>query len=317
MDESASPLRPVHAVGDQLFTMSGTAMPLFANESLYAPSRPWQRAMIVLHGRQRNADDYFAIACEAAKAASEPILIIAPQFLAGLDVKVHALDSNFLYWDEMGWMGGDEALSPMPLSGFTLLDGLLAHLQDRALFPGLRHIVLAGHSGGAQVMHRYAILTGAKGPLSFVIANPSSYAYFSPERPDGEGFVTPDAASFPGYDDWKYGINKRPAYGKELDVAALEARYVARGVTYLLGTKDCNPAHPALDRSQAAMAQGPHRLARGQAYWRHLSRRNGSSLRHHYFEIADVGHDPLGMFTAKEARACLFGADTVPSLGKQ
>lgn len=315
MDEAASTLRLVRAVGDQFFTMAGAVMPLFANDSLYAPTRPWRRAMIVLHGRQRNAEDYFAIACAAARQAGVPTLVIAPQLLAGQDVKAHGLGPEFLYWDETGWMGGDEALGPARLSGFTLLDLVLAHLQTPALFPHLQHIVLAGHSGGGQVMHRYAILTGASGALSFVIANPSSYAYFSPERPAGDSFAPPDAARFPGYDDWKYGMNRRPAYGAALDAATLEARYAARDVTYLLGTRDCDTAHPALDRSLAAQAQGPHRLARGQAYWRYLRQRNGARLRHHYFEIAEVGHEPLGMLTAKEARACLFGLDTAPAEG--
>jgi pimeloyl-ACP methyl ester carboxylesterase len=44
------------------------------------------------------------------------------------------------------------------VSSFRVYDDLFAWLADRSRFPALKRIVLAGHSGGGQVVQRYAIL---------------------------------------------------------------------------------------------------------------------------------------------------------------
>src|SRR6185369_1499814 len=112
-------------------------------------------------------------------------------------------------------------------------------------------VVVAGHSGGGQVVQRYAIAGDGEAALAretigvrYVIANPSSYAYFSAERP-----VPSIAASCPRFNDWKYGMELRPAHLAAISPGDLEQRYVSRQVIYLLGTRDTNPDHPALDKS--------------------------------------------------------------------
>jgi hypothetical protein len=81
---------------------------------------------------------------------------------------------------------------------------------------------------------------------------------------------------------------------------------VASDVTYLIGEQDCDPMHDALDRSCAANAQGPHRLARGRAYMAYLRSRH-SGLRHHYFEVDGTGHNGGAMLGSQEGVAALFG----------
>jgi hypothetical protein len=61
-------------------------------------------------------------------------------------------------------------------------------------------------------------------------------------------------------------MDARPAYLAAPTISAVEQSYVARRVIYLLGTKDTNPNHPALDKSCMAEAEGPYRYARGHAY---------------------------------------------------
>jgi hypothetical protein len=67
-------------------------------------------------------------------------------------------------------------------------------LADRSLFPNLKAVVLAGHSGGGQLVQRYAVVGKAAAALTstgihlrYVVANPSSYLYFSDERPSRGG----------------------------------------------------------------------------------------------------------------------------------
>jgi pimeloyl-ACP methyl ester carboxylesterase len=148
------------------------------------------------------------------------------------------------------------AIGPTPVSSFDVLDAILARLADRQLFPNLKQVVAAGHSGGAQVVQRYAIagkgeaaLARADVAVRYVVANPSSYAYFSDERPQPS-----IAASCPDYNRWKYGMEARPAYLAGPTAAALEQAYVTRSVIYLLGTLDTNPDHPALDKTCMAKA---------------------------------------------------------------
>jgi pimeloyl-ACP methyl ester carboxylesterase len=314
MEEVASPLRPVAAIGPGRLTLDAgdqrVVMPLFSNrEHWVAPDPALRLAVIVVHGRQRNADEYLHIAQDAARGVE--CLIIAPQFITLTDTQNRDVSGDLLRWTESEWMGGALATLPVPVSGFAVLDELVAHLRERRWFPALQTIVVVGHSGGAQVVQRYAVLTEQTERVRFVIANPSSYVYFNSDRPRADGgFAPPDAARFPGYNDWKYGLQARPAYGGALTDGALEQRYIGRDITYVLGQADCDPAHAALDRSAAAAAQGDNRLARGRAYFRYLQQRHGGALKHRMIEVPGVGHDPRGIFSSPPVRRQIFNEES-------
>ena len=115
-----------------------------------------QRALIVIHGRLRNAQTYLHSAEQAAIQAGQlsTTLIVAPQFLNDTDGSRHALPDAVLRWHANDWMAGDPALGPAPLSSYAALDKILERLDDRKRFPALREVVIAGHSGGAQVVQR-------------------------------------------------------------------------------------------------------------------------------------------------------------------
>ncbi len=244
---------------------------------------------------------------------------------------------NLLRWPNDDWEGGAPAASPAPLSSYAVLDAIVQHLSDRRLFPALTDIVVAGHSGGAQVAQRYAILSHAEAiarpagiRIRYVVANPSSYAWFGPSRPDPA-----IAASCPGYDRWKYGMNALPAYAggasirsqrsvtsasanaspRESDtqrsIPALEQAFAARTVTYLLGTADTDPNHPALDKTCMAEAQGPTRYARGHAYFAALQRQFGAALRQTIADVPGAGHNARQMFDSPTGINALF-ADKGP-----
>jgi pimeloyl-ACP methyl ester carboxylesterase len=217
-DDAARDRRPVKEVaGMRLAVGAHGALPVELSADWSAPLPDISRAVIILHGYRRDADVYFQYAMRARAAAGEAgrtTLVIAPQFLAGIDIETFGLPPDTLRWTARGWEAGDPALGPEPVSSFDALDAILARLADRRLFPALKQVVVAGHSGGAQVAQRYAI--AAKGDLSFtragigvryVVADPSSYAYFGSERPEPS-----IAAACQGYDRWKYGMENRPPY---------------------------------------------------------------------------------------------------------
>ena len=77
------------------------------------------------------------------------------------------------------------------------------------------------------------------------------------------------------------------------DPATLEARYLARDVVYLLGDRDIDPNHSALDKSCGAMAQGPNRYDRGLAFHAYERFLFGEEIatRHTLATVPGVGHD--------------------------
>jgi hypothetical protein len=157
-------------------------------------------------------------------------------------------------------------------------------------------------------VQRYAI--AGKGELAltregvgvrYVVANPSSYAYFSGERPEPA-----IAAACPDYNHWKYGMEARPAYLAGPTIAALEQAYVARKVIYLLGTLDTNPNHPALDKTCMAEAEGPYRYMRGHAYAATMQARDGGTPNHSLWDVPGVGHDGDKILTSPCGLKALF-----------
>lgn len=294
------------------FALGSGALSIGVSQDWNHPLPQVQRALIVIHGRLRNAQTYLRSAEQAATQAGQlsTTLIIAPQFLNQSDDSRHALAQNLLRWHANDWMAGAPALGPEPVSSYTVLDQILEHLNDRQRFPALREVVIAGHSGGAQVVQRYAIATRADKALQargikvrYVIANPSSYAYFNTQRP----IPTFDPASCPGFNTWKYGLEGLPAYASEQKTAPLEQAYMQRDITYLLGAKDIDPNHPALDKSCEAEAQGAFRLARGKHWFEYLTQRHPRGLNQRLIEVPDVGHNGDQMFTSPEGKKALFG----------
>ncbi|MCE0464410.1 MULTISPECIES: alpha/beta fold hydrolase [Pseudomonas] len=270
------------------------------------PPASIQRVLIILHGRLRNAETYLHSAEKAAGQAGQlaTTLIIAPQFLNEQDVLRHQLPAELLRWQGNEWMAGGLSTGPHPLSSFQVLDEIMARVSDRQQFPDVKEIVIAGHSGGAQVVQRYALL--ARGPFRipprFVVANPSSYAYFDAQRP-----MAFAPASCPSFDQWKYGLQNLPAYAAGQTPAQLEEHYIKRDIVYLLGQQDTDPEHPALDKGCEAQTQGPYRLLRGHFFFDYLTRRHPVGLNQRLIEVPGVGHDGDGMFNSAEGLKVLFG----------
>ena len=91
------------------------------------------------------------------------------------------------------------------------------------------------------------------------------------------------------------------------------SHYARQQVIYLLGTLDADAAHPFLDRSCAAEAQGPTRLARGQAYYRYLPLVLGHEVAAAASVLVEgVGHDHQSMFQSPCGVAWLFANGQCP-----
>jgi pimeloyl-ACP methyl ester carboxylesterase len=332
-DDTASSKAPVKAVADHrisVVTAKGRGdLPLYVSVDgkavdLSKPQPEVVRALLIFHGKLRNADTYNESGLKAiahAGAAGKGTLLLTPQFLAQVDVDQYRLPPPTLRWAPEAWMGGDDAVNAA-VSSFDAIDAMLARLGDRTMFPNLKVVVLAGHSGGGQVVQRYAVVGRAGDALMragvhvrYVIANPSSYVYFSPERPvlNAVGsfqFAPPAKSCYGKYDKWKYGVNDPPPYVDGEDFAQMEQRYVHRDVRYLLGTEDVDPNHPALDKSCSAEVGGPYRFYRGKAFFTYMEGRHpelkqdGASQQLWFVPV--VEHDGDKMLNSACGLAALF-----------
>ena len=212
------------------------------------------------------------------------------------------------------------------MSSFEALDALIAQLADRTRFPDLRTVVLVGHSAGAQFVQRYAAASAAGDDLQrmgvatrYVVINPSSYLYLDGERPalETKDRVPPSAllAKCPGYNRYKYGLERPNAYFAALGPDEVRARYGGREVVYLIGERDDDPEGDNLDGSCAAMMQGRSRLERGRAFFRHLVDIYGDQVRdrHHLEIVPRLGHEGARILRSRKGLRWLF--DVVPDKG--
>lgn len=272
------------------------------------------RLLVVVHGALRNSDLYLAHATAAAGTLDAGTEIVAPQFLADIDLAgradVPGLDRS-LYWDVESWKGGAPALGPEPVSSFSAMDSLLRQLTGPGAPSGSANlsVVIVGNSAGGQYVNRYAAVGRAPDELAakgihvrFVIANPSTYLYFDRARP----VSIPDGQ---GINAWRYGFDDPPPY---VDCSPGDAlrRYTQRDVTIILGDEDRDGGALLLEVSAAAMAQGANRLDRGLKYHdyvRDLASRAGLPARHQIHRLSGVGHDAGAVLAAAETRKILFG----------
>ncbi|MGE3858239.1 MAG: hypothetical protein AB7G21_14895, partial [Dehalococcoidia bacterium] len=142
------------------------SVPVYSSFPLNETNEAVTHAVLVVHGTNRNAVDYFDYA-DAAVPSS--VLVVAPRFQTSDD----SPEKNELYWTSSEWKQGGQSTGSRPweMSSFTVVDELLRSM--RATFPNLDTIVVAGHSGGGQFVQRYAA-TNRDGRNHFVVANPSS-----------------------------------------------------------------------------------------------------------------------------------------------
>ena len=287
------------------------------------PQPSIRRAIVVIPGWPRRDLHAGEHAATQAGVAARDTVIVTPQFLIQADVVAHSLPESTLRWGPDDWVIGRDATAPARISSFEVLDAILARLADRKLFPDLGEVVIAGHSSGGQFVQHYAAVGHGQAPLlaegihvRYVVANPSTYLYLGSRRP-----VVPA----PGciiVDHWRYGVSSGvPRYAlSSSNLADLRAAYLAKDITYLLGTDDNDPNHHQLDRSCAAEAQGPTRLQRGLLYVDAM-RASGASAQT-VLEVPGVGHTSWGMFGSPCGVFALFGSGTctatpIISMGRQ
>jgi len=303
-----------------------------------------KRAFVFVHGILRDAGNHFRTALAAAFLANalNDTIIVVPRFASNSSTPgiengncrdtLAADEANWICEAERPdtWRSGGTAVGSQ-LSSFDFMDEILSRLARKDVFPNLKTIVVAGHSAGGQFVTRYEMLNQIQDklsiPVSYVVANPSSYAYVDSLRPTASAFpatifatpqggpasnsANPSPAFLPffdvknctGYDTWPYGLKARSGYSSTLTDEQITQQLVVRPVTYLLGEADVLPLG-VFDVSCPAMAQGPTRLGRGLAFHKYV---NEHLHAHHSVVVVPFcGHSQRCMFTSDAALALMF-----------
>ena len=287
---------------------------IYRTYSLDTPNPQIARALVMVHGAGRDADNYFRTALAAAflAGALDDTVVIAPRFASNAAPCRDTLAPNEINWscDGDSWRSGGASVSNDKLTSYDFTDRILRKLANKENFPNLRAIVVAGHSAGGQFVNRYEMANQVHDtlgiPTTYVVSNPSSYAYLDATRPSSDAAEFrpfTDSRNCTTFDRWPYGLQNRTGYtAKETD-DQLKKQLAARPTTYLLGEIDILPLG-GFDGSCPAMAQGPTRLARGQAFGKYVNQKFGA---HHTVTVVPLcGHNARCMFTSEPALPLLF-----------
>ena len=306
---------------------------VYASYPLNARNEGLRRALIMVHGTNRNAGDYFRTAIAAAflAGALEDTIVIAPRFAITADPRAA---------DEVDWPGGGDSwrsggISPTrpELSSFDVTDALLRTLATKTLIPNMSSVVVTGHSAGGQYATRYAMANKVHEtlglPVRYVVANPSSYVWPAAVRPlpqdDADAVaakdgwkLTPETAvhtnfaygpfdatakSCPAYNNWPLGLGNRRGYTAGMSDDQLKRQLAARPTIFLVGQVDTLPLG-GFDSSCGAMAQGPTRRARGEAFVKFVNEQLGAT--HTIQVVAECGHNNRCIYTDDAVLPIIF-----------
>ena len=216
------------------------------------------------------------------------------------------------------------------ISSFDFIDEVVQKLANKKTFPNLTTIVIAGHSAGGQFATRYAMTSkvhdtpGVRSPTSWRI-RPAT-----PGRPRCVRFqratpipATPTRKRSAPRREGERELHLRPVrrhQGPELQQVAGRSResyrllggchddqlikqLVARPTTYLLGQVDVLPLG-GFDSSPNAMAQGPTRRARGEAFFKYVTETLGA--KHNAIIVPECGHNDRCIFTTNIVFPVIF-----------
>jgi hypothetical protein len=198
----------------------------------------------------------------------------------------------------------------------------------------MQAIVVAGHSAGGQFVARYEMANKMHDtlgvPVSYVVANPSSYAWPDSTRPLPVQDAAPENAglgwktetphtsfeygpyqprgncgnSAQTYDRWPFGLEQRTGgYTAGMPDEQLRRQLISRPTTYLLSQVDTLPLG-GFDGSCNAMAQGATRRARGEAYAKFVNEKLGA--KHTVQIVPECGHNDRCVYTTDEVLPVIF-----------
>lgn len=270
----------------------------------------WQNlttAIIVVHGVNRDANDYFSYMVRTLQDLGklEEAMLIAPFFKAGSDA-----EAGDLYWSSSAWREGGNAQGPASVSSFAVADRLMEILADQTHFPVLEKVIVAGHSSGALFAQVYAAANRAEPQHShldfeYVVANSQYFYYPDPVRWNEGSQQFTSVSGCSSFDIWPMGFRGVPAYLSSTSEATVDANIVQRKVTYLLGTNDVSTTGTLNTSDCSAVLLGRHRFARGENIHRLITTNYPDTHQSTLVTVSGIGHNGQAMFQSSAFQSWL------------
>ena len=190
--------------------------------------------MFMMHGAKRNAARYLAEWDQIAE--QNRFIVVAPEF------NRKSFPKSAQYTRGNVFEGANLDRNPENLWTFSAIEPLFDFIVKQ-LNGKQQNYTLYGHSAGSQFAHRFLMFKPEARVKRYLPANAGWYTFADINI------------------DYPYGL-RGSGVTEETLKAALQ-----KDVVLLLGDEDNNPNHESLKRSEGASAQGPHRFARGKAYY--------------------------------------------------
>ncbi len=229
------------------------------------------RAVIVMHGAGRNAEDY--LDAWVGIAQEHGLLVIAPEFGEEETIRLSGRwEWKYNTGNMVSWFGRDRRERDWYFESVERLFDAFRTSTSTVM----GQYVLFGHSAGGQFIHRM-ILFRPDARFAIAIAANSGW------------YTMPDVAqSFP------YGLSGAPYAEERLD------RALTWPLVVFLGLED-SPDQGGFRQSPEAMLQGDSRVTRGEAFFeagKQLAGRRGVAFGWTLERVGGVGHDYRGMTEA-------------------
>ena len=313
-----------------------TFLPYESSHNLSSKHDSITRVIYSIHSASYNAKSYFNRATALVDKVPDQknkTLIIAPHILPKGCVK-NPKESNILYWEFPAFWGTSRGIfndKRVSISSYEVTDRVLEQVVTSGNFPNLKTIIILGHSGGGQMVNRYA----ASGMFETKVANrmgievryivmaPSSYLYFNNERVVRgtlKKFAIPENAP-EGFNNWGYGLGTMFTYHKKFKVTpeTITEHYASKRILYLVGSKDKNEDDTSLDKKPPAMLQGRHRLERGIIYYNYLVHFFGEQVKQtqHFRVVKGAGHSGRSLMLSPQAIRFTFSPNSKERVGSK
>lgn len=268
-------------------------------------------AIIVVHGMNRDADNYFSYMATTLmqEELADEVILISPSF----KINTEAIASEY-FWSGNGWREGQNSQNAEKISSFGIIDAVAEQLANQTKFPALEKVVVTGHSSGALFTHLYAAANKAE-PLyetiefNYIVAN-SQFFYYPDEQRIKESnnqLYTPGGCA--GYTLWPMGFGSVPPYVSSFTQTEFNNQFKDRAVTYLLGNG--SDADPTLNTTDCtATLLGSSRFNRGVNMFQYMELSYPSNHSQQKVIVNGIGHDGQAMFQSPEFRALL--SDILP-----
>lgn len=191
--------------------------------------------LIMMHGAKRGAKRYLGQWEQIADR--DGFIVIAPEFNKEKFKSSRTYQQGNVYRSNRTL-----ELNPEAKWTFSAIDPIFEHVKKK-LGNTQEAYTFYGHSGGSQFVHRSLLFKDNPNVVRFLPANAGWYTYADMTI------------------DYPYGLK-----GTDVTEDHLKA-VLQKDVVILLGDQDIDVNHSSLRRTEEANAQGPHRYARGQAFY--------------------------------------------------